>query len=111
MAWLNAENVKHLLPDTSQQYLLDWFHVTGLAQQTGNGLVPLPWSELKAWCDCTEHPVEPWEMQLLFDMSQQYVSHLHGSTEFNEPPLWADFEANQGYQFARLRRMSAAYRG
>ena len=59
----------------------------GTATQTGMGLVPLSWTEIKAWVDCYDlaDTVSPWELILIRKLSEEYCAEYHRASDVRRP--------------------------
>lgn len=56
-------------------YLLAALQKLGPARQAGmGGLRPVDWPEIVAFSQGTGRITEPWEIELIFDMGQEYLS-------------------------------------
>lgn len=77
------------LPDVgSGSYLVEAFMQMKIATSTMDGLQPRSWTEVLAFAQATGAVTEPWELQLLFDMSWDYVNELEKSkSPFTIPPM------------------------
>lgn len=64
------------MPDLSiGGYLFEAMQRLGPARSTEmGGLRPVDWPEIAAFAQGTARVSEPWEIELLYDMSQEYIS-------------------------------------
>jgi hypothetical protein len=51
-------------------------------------MIPLSWSEIKAWQDLTGTDVEFWEAQLIRNLSVAYVAQYNLARDMNCAPPW-----------------------
>lgn len=66
-------------------YLLGFFNLSGQAVQSGMGLTPLTWVELKAFREENELDITLWERELLKKMSEAYCAEAHRATDPKRP--------------------------
>lgn len=48
----------------------------------------ISWQELGAWLDRAGPPLEPWECELLIDLSKEYFRSMHDSKPVSAIPPW-----------------------
>ena len=73
-------------------YLVGFFVKLGRVKQTGTGLVPYDWQDLKAWESMQGIDLEPREADLLIDLSQIYAVELSKSSDSTYPAPYRDLE-------------------
>lgn len=77
---------------------------------TGMGPVPISWSELNGWLQCTETDLSLWERRMIKSMSEEYVQELLQATAKDRPAPYqvvtenVDREAVQSNLLSILRR-------
>lgn len=54
-------------------YLLGWFFELSSGRQSGMGLSPIAWGEIKAWCELTRNSPEPWEIGVIKQLDMLYL--------------------------------------
>jgi hypothetical protein len=59
------------------QYLFMHLQALGYYTNTGMGLSPLSYTEIKAYCDLTGNEFTPDEVTIIRNMSQLYVNQSH----------------------------------
>lgn len=62
---------------------------SGQAVQTGYGLAPLSWQEIKAFIEVMDLDLLDWEKKLLKKMSEAYCAESHKATDPKRPPPYA----------------------
>lgn len=79
------------LPDIPSAfgYLLGYFYLSGQATQTGMGLVPLSWQEIKAFREENELEITLWERELLKKMSEAYCTEYSRASDPKRPAPYA----------------------
>lgn len=65
--------------------LLGFFYLSGQATQTGMGLAPLSWQELKAFREENELDITLWERELLKKMSEAYCAEYSRASDPKRP--------------------------
>lgn len=86
------------LPEIPDQwnYLLGLFFLSGQAAQTGMGLAPLSWQEIKAFIEVNDLDLMIFEKELLKKMSEAYCAESHKATDPQRPaPYTADKEEDE----------------
>lgn len=74
------------LPEGAE-YLVALFHSAGTATQTGMGLVPLSWQEIRAFVHCTQATVTPWELGVIRKLSEAYCAeYARASDKLRQAP-------------------------
>ena len=64
------------MSDQSDHILTLLLHAVGPVTFTGQGIVPVTWSELHAYCILSSIVLTPWQAQALIMMSRAYgISH------------------------------------
>jgi hypothetical protein len=94
-------------------YLVGYLFEVGPATSSGNGAVPLSYSEIQAWEQLARVRLAPWEARFLRRLSCEYVSACREAEKWDCPAPWAPEEvaaeqmnaAGEGLREA-LRRMS-----
>lgn len=77
------------LPEIPEAFsnLRELFFISGQALQTGMGLAPLTWSEIKAFIDVNELELTLWERGMLKKMSDAYCNeYSHASSPTRPAP-------------------------
>lgn len=69
------------LPVCRAEYLVPLFVEAGMFVSTGSGIVPLSWSNIKDWMECTERNLSLWEKKVLREMSKHYVYEYYEATK------------------------------
>lgn len=88
---LTRRFVNIVMPDVGEaMYLVRHWHEAGTAAHGMSGPEPLPWSEIKAWRDENDISLEPFEINLIRRMSQEYCSEYHQNDPEREAPLFID---------------------
>jgi len=76
--------------------LLGFFSLSGQASQTGMGLVPLTWTELRAFREENELDITLWERELLKKMSEAYCAEYSRAGDPKRPaPYTPEVEENE----------------
>jgi hypothetical protein len=82
-------------------HLLAIFSLSGQALQSGMGLTPLSWLEIKAFIDVNELDITLWERELLKRMSEAYCAEYHKASDPKRPaPYTPEVEENEVDQIA-----------
>ena len=73
---------------TEGEYLMGAFMALGCSHPAGmGGEMPIPWSEVHAYARATGTLTEPWEVELVRDMSAAYCrGRVEGENVFSIPP-------------------------
>lgn len=58
----------------------------GLMKSGGMGSVPIDWSDIKAFMDCTGTDLNYYESKKIRELSRAYVNSLNSSKEESTPP-------------------------
>lgn len=66
-------------------YLLGFFNLSGQCTQSGMGLAPLSWQELKAFREENELDITLWERELLKKMSEAYCAEYSRASDPHRP--------------------------
>lgn len=74
----------------SESYLLDVLFEIGTSKQGANGLIPLDWVDIKAYCDLTATQLTREEVLIIKSLSSDFVSQINASRNPHEPPPFAD---------------------
>jgi hypothetical protein len=91
------------LPEVPEQwaYLLGLFFNSGQCTQSGFGLIPLSWQEIKAFIEVNELDLMLYEKELLKKMSEAYCAESHKATDPQRPaPYVAEKEEDEIDQIA-----------
>lgn len=73
--------------DDAASYLLGFFFEWGIVKQTGTGILPLDWVDMRAWAEVKGLSLSPWEATTLIEMSQAYAVELsHASSPTRPAP-------------------------
>jgi hypothetical protein len=86
------------LPEVPEQwaYLLGLFFNSGQCTQSGFGLIPLSWQEIKAFIEVNELDLMLYEKELLKKMSEAYCAESHKATDPQRPaPYVAEKEEDE----------------
>jgi hypothetical protein len=67
------------------EYLVALLHSAGTATQTGMGLVPLQWVELRAWTETLGVQHTAWELETIRRMSEAYASEFSQASDKKRP--------------------------
>lgn len=65
--------------------LRELFFLSGSAMNSGTGLVPLTWSEIKAFIEVNELELTLWEKGMLKRMSDEYCSEFYQASSPTRP--------------------------
>lgn len=57
-----------------------WFINTGRSEGV-NGFLPISFSEIKAFCELTDEPLTPWEVETLKVMDRVFLDEIHKLNE------------------------------
>ena len=69
-------------------YLWSAFRAIGIGKASAMGMGPLEWVDIHAYSQATQRVTEPWELELLYEMSQAYFRELeNGKNPFAKSPL------------------------
>lgn len=86
--YLNAGAKPPLVEITAGSYLWEAFRASGIGRSGPMGMVPLEWGDIYAFSQATRQVTEPWELELLYEMSQAYFRELeNGKNPFAKSPL------------------------
>lgn len=89
MEKLLAEEATIPLPDVGDGlYLVNTLDEIGAALQSGMGLSPITWQEIKSWSDCTGMKLSPWELITLKEMSHAYAVELSQKQDRKRQAPW-----------------------
>ena len=80
------------MPKCIAEYLVLLFYEAGLCEQGINGAVTLSWKEINSWLDATKRSLSPWEVNMIRDMSKEYVSELHSASDKYRPMPFSESE-------------------
>jgi hypothetical protein len=80
------------LPEIPDQwtYLLGLFFLSGQAIQTGMGLAPISWQEIKAFIEVNDLDLMLFEKELLKKMSEAYCAESHRATDPHRPAPYVE---------------------
>ena len=82
-----------LFPELDEvAYLVAYWQDLGIVGNGAMGMVPLPYSEIKAWCNGKAISLDPWEFSLIIDMSREYITEYYAAEEPDRPPPYGDPE-------------------
>ena len=72
-------------------------YTVGPANGSGFGLVPIPWSEIRAWRELTGSRLLPWQAEALVLMSRAYAGEFNsvGREKGVSTPPWSDEETTE----------------
>ena len=75
------------LPEIPEAFshLRELFVLLGQAMQTGMGLIPVPWTELKAFIEVNELDLTLWERGMLKKMSDAYCNEYSHASDLYRP--------------------------
>lgn len=95
-------------------HLIEHLFDAGPVQQSEMGVAPLSSLELEAWKRGTSVPLEPWEFQLLRDLSKAYLSEMLSGRDPMRPAPYIEFDQDArdavGKQVAETLRARALQR-
>ena len=83
------------LPDLSDcqcVYLLEFLQEIGTYSVGMAGILPLPWSEINAWRDCTGTELTGMELVQIHELSKVYVQQYNNSSDRNTPPPYIEID-------------------
>lgn len=66
------------------EYLIEWLFELGVSRYTGMGTVPLDYQEIQAGIGYLD--LTPWELQMLRELSTEYVSFSQKAMKEDCPP-------------------------
>lgn len=82
-----SENIKYELPDIDGGYdLIDHLDSLGFARNTGYGLAPIDYQEIKSWQNQQGLNLTPWEVETLFKLSSVYADMSTRAQDKKCPP-------------------------
>lgn len=81
---LAKESYYLIIPD-ADPYLVDCWNRLGRCESIGYGAMSLKWSEIDAFCNRSGRDLEPWQCDLLIDMSRDYCNALREAKDPNMP--------------------------
>lgn len=99
------------LPEIPEAFshLRELFFVMGQAMQTGMGLSPVTWVELKAFIEVNELELTLWERSILKKMSEAYCNEYSHASSPNRPaPYKERKEPDQVDAVAKALKMAAS---
>lgn len=83
--------------------------------QSGNGLIPLTWQEIKAFLEVNELDLTLWERVMLKKMSDAYCVESSRATDINRPapynPVKEQTEETALAAALRIRQNMRAFKG
>lgn len=95
-------------------YLLGHFFSSGQCLQTGQGLVPLTWQELKAYIELNELELCTWEANIIKKMSDAYCAEYSRASDPNRPAPYRkvveEAEVDQVVKAQRIMQGLSAFR-
>jgi hypothetical protein len=59
------------------QHLWSWFWDLNSGRQSGMGINPLSWSDIKAWEELTRNRLSPWQARVIRSMDRVYLEVAH----------------------------------
>jgi hypothetical protein len=105
------------LPEIPDQwnYLLGLFFLSGQVTQTGMGLAPLSWQEIKAFIEVNDLDLMLFEKELLKKMSEAYCAESHRATDPHRPAPYVEKkdedEVDRIAQALQIRKQMRLLRG
>lgn len=100
------------LPPTGVDYLVGHFFSSGQCLQTGQGLVPLSYQEIKAYDELTDAELLTWEVRILKKMSDAYCSEYSRASDPNRPaPYRKEVNPEEVDQVAKAIRIKQGMSG
>jgi hypothetical protein len=60
--------------DFEFSHLIEWIHEIGFAASNGMGATTISYSEIYAWANLTQNTPSPFDVKVLRDMSQAFIS-------------------------------------
>lgn len=100
------------LPPTGVEYLVGHFFMSGQCLQTGQGIAPLSYQEIKAYNELTDAEMLTWEVKILKKMSDAYCSEYSRASDPNRPaPYRKEVNPEEVDQVARARRIKQGMSG
>jgi hypothetical protein len=63
--------------------LLQYLNELGWFKNSGEVVVPIEWSDIKAWSDVTETKISAWEAVTLIEMSNAYTAWRYKAKDVN----------------------------
>jgi hypothetical protein len=91
------------LPAVEAQHLLEVLHSVGFSQPAGMGMAAVSFSEVMAWCQAMQHPLEPWEFEAVRAASRAFCSQLS-----SDDPREPNFNTEEAKATSPIRAMAAA---
>lgn len=81
------EDMEVPLPDLGDaSYLMNLLSEAGMISQTGMGIAPLTWTEIRSWLECTQLELSTWELITLREMSCAYAGEYSSASDKSAPP-------------------------
>lgn len=74
------------------EYLVAFLYEVGLLGSNGMGAVPLTWTEIRNWQDCTGTALNTWELITLKTMSEAYVGEYNQATSKARPAPYSEVD-------------------
>lgn len=82
------------LPDISVgEYLIGYWQQAGMVESSGFGALPLAYTSITGWQECTGIELDAWESLTIRQMSRAYCRALADGEDRNAPPPWCDMDA------------------
>lgn len=105
-------NLPEIVPAFS--HLKELFFISGQVMQSGHGLLPLTWQELKAFIEVNELELTIWERQVIKKMSDAYCAEYSRSSDPNRPapyrPQVEETEVDQVAKAMRIKQGLSAFK-
>ena len=85
-----------LLPNVEEaEYLVRYWHEAGTVSQGGMGIAPLSWQEIRAWRLENELSLATYEINLIRQMSVEYVGEYHSASAKDRPAPYQEFKEEE----------------
>lgn len=92
------------LPSAAFGNLLEFFYLSGQCIQTGSGLVPLTWTEIKNFREENDLDMMVWEREILKKMSEAYCGEYARASDPKRPNPYSPVKEEQEEDEANLAK-------
>lgn len=85
-----------MLPELAEaEYLVGYWHDAGTVGPSGMGVTPLTWQEIRAWRLENQLQLDPFELQAIRTMSQEYAAEYGQASEKDRPAPYNTVEIEE----------------
>ena len=81
-----GDDYSMVMPSCKSSQLVKYFDEVGRSKLEGMSEIPIGWSDLFYWMNCTNRKLSQWEMSTLLEMSGQYL-YYKNNPEHVKPPF------------------------